>query len=184
MKRWVIFSVVALIQLSMAAKADCNKCATDDKVPQKQWADKRQFNNSGKENRPPFSPEEYMKKEDEVITKRAKLSASEASAVCPLLHKMKDEQRKIDHQIQHLLDQGKNDDLSESSSKTILKKIKELNVQKIEIQSEYQHKMLTSISAQKLLQLLQADISFDRFMLKKMFVNKNRQEEQHKNKKE
>jgi|SRR5574344_1405246 hypothetical protein len=135
------------------------------KMPWKKFSPAR-----GDKGKPAFSPWEYMKKEDEFITNKAKLTVVEANSVCPLLHKMKDEQRRLDFQAHHLLDQASNENLSEAASQTLLKRIKELNTQKLAVENEYHRQMLKFISAKKLLQFLQADMNFDRFMLHQMFM--------------
>ena len=43
------------------------------------------------DHRPAFSPWEYMKAENEFVTRHAQLTVVEANYVCPLLHEMKDE---------------------------------------------------------------------------------------------
>lgn len=122
------------------------------------------------EKRPAFSPWEFMKKEDAFITDKAKLTMVEANIVCPLLHKMKDEQRALDFKIHRLLDQTKNEEISEKACKSILEKIARLNAKKLVIEADYHKQMLNVISAKKLLLLLQADMKFERFMLHKMFM--------------
>ena len=124
--------------------------------------------------KPAFSPWEYMKKEDQYITQQAKLTMIEASSVCTLLHKMKDDQRNLDRQCRELLKQSDNDKLSESSCKLILNKVKKLNTQKLQVENNYMAKMLQVVSAKKLLQVLHADRTFDRMMLRQLFMEKHK----------
>ncbi|MDD4760943.1 MAG: hypothetical protein PHU66_09065 [Bacteroidaceae bacterium] len=162
MKNWLIFILLISIIVPTSAQEP------GDDMQRIPW---RRFSQGRFDNRKPaFSPWEYMKKEDEFITDKAKLTVIEANSVCPLLHKMKDEQRRLDFQVHHLLDQASNESLSEDASETLLKRIKELNAQKLTIENNYHRQMLKFISAKKLLQLLQADMKFDRIMLHKMFM--------------
>jgi len=162
MKNWLILILLIL----MIVPAPAQEPESDmQRIPWRKFLPGR-----GDNRKPAFSPWEYMKKEDEFITDKAKLTVVEANSVCPLLHKMKDEQRRLDFQGHHLLDQASNENLSEAASQTLLKRIKELNEKKLAVENEYHRQMLKFISAKKFLQLLQADMNFDRFMLHKMFM--------------
>ena len=119
-----------------------------------------------------FSPWEFMKKEDEFVTRHAKLTLVEANSVCPLIHKMKDEMRTIDRRIHHLKYQADNPNLDDKASLEIIKKIHSFEKQKIQVEIKYHNKILKELPPGKFLKVLDADSKFDRFMLRNMFMSK------------
>lgn len=171
MKKIVVIIILAfLVQLPLFAGSNFEGCKSDSAdVP---W---KHFNHSKvKKGKPAFSPWEYMKQEEQFITAKAGLTLIEAESVFPLLHQMKERQREIDGKIFRLFNQTNYLALSEADSKSIIKKIERLNKEKQAIETSYNHKMLSVLSAKKFLKFKQAEMNFGRFMLHKMFMDKNK----------
>ena len=115
-----------------------------------------------------FSPEEFVQKCDCYITDYAKLTPQEAQKFLPLYHAMKDAQRKLMHEKGSLLHNAIKDDKGEKNSQKTLDKLNALDRQVLDIETEYQKKMLKVISASKLLRVKDAEKKFERRVLHKM----------------
>ncbi len=174
MKKFLIIILsVFLITVPASACDEFKECQKDSTgvVP---WSHFR-HRPKDKKGKPAFSPWEYMKKEEQYITAKAGLTIIEAESVFPLLHQMKERQRDIGGKIFRLLDRADNDYLSEAESRSIIKQIEQLNKEKQNIENTYNRKMLSILSAKKYLKFKQAEMSFGRFMLHKMFMDKNKE---------
>ncbi len=124
-------------------------------------------------NRPKFSPEEFIKKEDEFIIREAQLTPVEASQICPIVHEMNDEIRKKDRQIHQLVGNAMKQDVTDAQCHDAIDDLTDLSIEKINIKKRYHKKMLKILSAKKVVRVLNADERFGRFMLRQMFDNWN-----------
>lgn len=172
MKKLVVITILLfLVQQSLPACCKIESCKRDSvDNPWKHFSHRPKANKA----RPAFSPWEYMKKEEQYITAKAGLTLIEAESVFPLLHQMKERQREIDGKIFRLFNQANFMALSEAESKSIIEDIERLNKEKQTIETTYNHKMLSILSAKKFLKFKQAEMNFGRFMLHKMFMDKNK----------
>ena len=172
MKKLVVIIIFAfLVPFPLFACNNIEGCKSDS--TDAPWM---HFNHrpKAKKGRSAFSPWEYMRKEEQYITAKAELTLIEAESVFPLLHQMKERQREIDGKIFRLFNRANYVALSEADSKSIIKEIERLNKEKQTIESTYNHKILSILSAKKFLKFKQAEMSFGRFMLHKMFMDKNK----------
>lgn len=167
MKQLLPLILLLLTATTVAAQSD------EQQLPRTPWQ-RFEPTHSGGERRPAFSPWEFMKKEDEFVTRHAKLSLIEANFVCPLIHKMKDEMRTIDRRIHQLKRQADNPKLTDAESKAIIKKIHALEKQKLDVQQNYHQKILKQLSPTKLLRVMSAEEKFDRMIMRQMFMDKHR----------
>lgn len=166
MKKWIPLLFLLFVIQNVKAQGD------DRPLPQTPWQRFEPAHSQG-ERKPPFTPWEFMKKEDEFVTRHAKLTLIEANKVCPLIHKMKDEMRTIDRRIQNLKRQAYNPKLNDSDSKAAIKKIHALEKEKLDIEQTYQQKMLKQISPTKLLRVMAAEQKFDRMIMRQMFMDRH-----------
>lgn len=166
MKKWIPLLILLLTTPGIKAQGD------DPQLPRTPWQRFEPAHNAG-ERKPPFTPWEFMKKEDEFITRNAKLTLIEANKVCPLIHKMKDEMRTIDRRIQNLKKQAGNPKLTDSDSKAAIKKIHALEKQKLDVEQDYHQKILKQISPTKLLRVMAAEQKFDRMIMRQMFMDRH-----------
>ena len=171
MKQLVVFVLMLLVQLPAPASEDHLENRKDSTGTP--WGHFRQ-RPKDKKGKPAFSPWEYMKQEEQYITAKAGLTIVEEKTVFPLLHQMKDKQREIDGKIFRMFEKAENDRLTESESKALVKEIRQLSEEKQDIENTYNRKMLATLSARKFLKFKQAEMSFGRFMLHKMFMDKNK----------
>lgn len=166
-KRLTLLLLLTLTAFPAFAQED------DPDVPKTPWQRFEQFRGPG-DRKGKFSPWEFMKKEDEFITRHAKLTLVEANFVCPLIHKMKDEMRAIDRRIHHLTFQADNPNITEKASLAIIRKIHALEKEKLQVETDYHNKILKKMSPKEFLKVLAADNRFDRFILRNMFMQQNR----------
>lgn len=171
MKKIIVITILLILaQPPLPACSHFEGCKSDSMGSP--W---KHFKHSkAKKGKPAFSPWEYMKQEESYITAKAGLTLIEAESVFPLLHKMKERQREIDGKIFRLFNQANSVALSEADSKTIIKEIERLNKEKQTIETTYNNKILSILSAKKFLKFKQAEMNFGRFMLHKMFMDKNK----------
>lgn len=112
-----------------------------------------------------FSPQEFRQQMEQALTKRAQLTAEEATAVLPIFMEMKEKQRELQKQIGGMRHVGKQAPLSEEECASRVKKIKKLQVQLAEIEETYYKKMCSSIPASRVFRIMKADDQFHREML-------------------
>lgn len=165
MKHITLFLLLSLTTFSALAQQETQE------LPKTPWQRFEQFHGPD-EKKGRFSPWEFMKKEDEFITRHAKLTLVEANFVCPLIHKMKDDMRALDRRIHHLKYQADNPNIDDKASMDIIKKIHALEKQKTQVEIDYHNKILKELPPKKFLKVLAADNKFDRFILRKMFMQK------------
>lgn len=112
-----------------------------------------------------FSPENFKHKIDAFITDKAKLTPQEAQKFLPLYHAMKDAQRKLMRDRGQLLHDAVKEECGEKMCQKALEKINTIDRQVLDIEADYQKKMLKVISACKLLRVKDAEKKFERKML-------------------
>lgn len=173
MKQWILLLILLLTFTTAKAQGD------EQQLPRTPWQ-RFEPTHSPSEQKPAFTPWEFMKKEDEFITRHAKLTLIEANKVCPLIHKMKDEMRTIDRRIQNLKRQAGNPKLTDSDSKVALKKIHALEKEKLDVEQSYHQKILKQISPTKLLRVMAAEQKFDRMIMRQMFMDRHGGPKNHK----
>ncbi|MBP5731697.1 MAG: hypothetical protein J6W50_03205 [Bacteroidaceae bacterium] len=160
-KHLTIFIMAMLMLVSVAARAHEN---TDDKscAPQ---TERR------------FSPEQFRQKCDCFIINYAKLTPQEAQKFLPLYHAMKDEQRKLMREKGGMEREAtKEENVNDKQSLKTLDRMIAIDRQVIDIEQDYQKKMLKVISASKLLKVRVAEKKFERQMLHKMAPHHKRGE--------
>ncbi|MBP3774634.1 MAG: hypothetical protein ILA34_04715 [Bacteroidaceae bacterium] len=119
-----------------------------------------------------FSPREFKKREEAFITEKAKLTPTEATFLFPLFHKMKDMLRDNDKKANHLRFRIKQEpQLGDKECLEILDEIRKLQLNGVQIESDYQKKILKGLSPRKLLLVMTASKQFDREMLRCMFMD-------------
>ena len=115
-----------------------------------------------------FSPEQFTQRIDAFITEQAKLSQQETQKVLPLLHAMRDAQRKLLGEKGRILRSAVKGELAEAQAQKSLERIGAIESQVLDIEADYQKKMLKVISASKLLCVQAAEKRFERMMLRRM----------------
>ncbi|MEG1579808.1 MAG: hypothetical protein RR386_00920 [Bacteroidaceae bacterium] len=150
--------LISLITLSAAVSSQDN-----NQIPMMTLTESRPVH------RPPFSPEEFMKRQEAFIIKEAGLTPTEAQFLFPLFHQSKQKQREISRQIQSLVKKGKEKDLTENEYLSILRTIDKLQMNKLKIEQSYHEKYRKMLSNKKILAIVSANARFDRRMLKQMF---------------
>ena len=171
--KFLFFSIALMPALGMAQKGNSPFCPTDSaahgqKAPQfgqhkGYFNDKKPFYQ--------FSPQEFMRQEENFITRKAQLTPTEATFLFPLFHKMKELLRENDKKIGLLRYQIKKEPhLTDKQCLTILNDIHRLQEDGLQIEADYQKKILKGLSARKYLLVLNASKSFDREMLRHMIM--------------
>ncbi|MBP5360946.1 MAG: hypothetical protein J6129_05645 [Bacteroidaceae bacterium] len=120
-----------------------------------------------------FSPEEFAQKCDCFITSEAKLTQQESQKFLPLYHAMKDAQRKLMQERGRLVREAMKDDSNDKQTLKTLERLIEIDRQVVDIEQDYQKKMLKVLSPSKLLKVRVAEKKFERQMLHKM-ANRSR----------
>ncbi|MBQ7743135.1 MAG: hypothetical protein IJT90_09465 [Bacteroidaceae bacterium] len=115
-----------------------------------------------------FSPEEFAQKCDCFITTEAKLTPQEAQKFLPLYHAMKDAQRKLMQEKGHLMREAMKDEANDKQNLKTLERLIAIDRQVVDIEQDYQKKMLKVLSPSKLLRIKGAEKKFERQMLHKM----------------
>lgn len=116
-----------------------------------------------------FSPEEYMQKEKEFMTREAGLSQREAADYFPLYHKMKDEQRKLSFRMAELMRKAERENLNDAESLKLLNELIDKEEQIADLEEKYHKKFLKIVPARKLLKLRIASKQFERKALFETF---------------
>ena len=115
-----------------------------------------------------FSPEQFRQKWDGFIISYAKLTPQEAQKFLPLYHAMKDEQRKLMREKGGMEREAtKEENANDKQSLKTLDRMIAIDRQVIDIEQDYQKKMLKVISPSKLLKVRVAEKKFERDMLHK-----------------
>ncbi|MBO4593491.1 MAG: hypothetical protein J5678_04795 [Bacteroidaceae bacterium] len=115
-----------------------------------------------------FSPQEFKQQCDCFITEQAKLTPQEAQKFFPLYHAMKDAQRKLMHEKGSLEFEAIKGEYDEKKSLKTLEQINAIDRKIMDVELDYQKKMLKVIPAAKLLKVKIAEKRFERKVLKKM----------------
>lgn len=115
-----------------------------------------------------FSPEEFAQKCDCFITNEAKLTPQEAQKFLPLYHAMKDAQRKLMQEKGQLMREAMKDESNDKQNLKTLERIIAIDRQVVDIEHDYQKKMLKVLSPSKLLKVKGAEKKFERQMLHNM----------------
>jgi len=118
--------------------------------------------------RPHFSPQEFTQKQEAFIIREAKLSPFESANFFPLYHKLGKEKFEINRKIWHLMGRAKNTGLKEKEYAEILEAADKLQIEKAKLESSYHQKFRKVLSTEKVLRVIDADIKFDRHVLKEM----------------
>jgi len=120
------------------------------------------------QDRPRFSPQEFMQKREEFIIKKAGLSPTEAAGFFPLYRQLEKEKMKIDRKVGGLVHKSHEQGTDEKEAQEIISEIDKLQLQKVKLENSYHQKYRKVISAQKILRVFQADWLFSRHVLKQM----------------
>lgn len=115
-----------------------------------------------------FSPQEFVQKREEFIASNAGLTATEASAIFPLMRKMEKERMEIDRKIGKLMHRGSQPGISDKEAQSILEQIDKLKLEKTKLENSYHQKYRKAIPASKVLRVYQADWKFSRQVLRHM----------------
>lgn len=115
-----------------------------------------------------FSPQEFVQKREEFIASNAGLTATEASAIFPLMRKMEKERMEIDRKIGALMHRGGQPGISDKEAQSILEQIDKLKLEKTKLENSYHQKYRKAIPASKVLRVYQADWKFSRRVLRHM----------------
>ena len=120
------------------------------------------------QDRPRFSPQEFMQKREEFIIKKAGLSPAEAASFFPLYRQFEKEKMKIEKKIGGLMHKAFDSGVDEKEAQSIISEIDKLQLQKVKLENSYHQKYRKAITAQKILRVFQADWLFSRHVLKQM----------------
>lgn len=120
------------------------------------------------QDRPRFSPQEFMQKREEFIIKNAGLSPAEAASFFPLYRQFEKEKMKIEKKIGGLMHKAFDSGVDEKEAQSIISEIDKLQLQKVKLENSYHQKYRKAITAQKILRVFQADWLFSRHVLKQM----------------
>ena len=120
------------------------------------------------QDRPRFSPQEFMQKREEFIIKKAGLSPGEAASFFPLYRQLEKEKMKIDRKIGGFIHKSREQGTDEKEAQRIISEIDKLQLQKVKLENSYHQKYRKVISAQKILRVFRADWLFSRHVLKQM----------------
>ena len=112
--------------------------------------------------------EEFAQKCDCFITNEAKLTPQEAQKFLPLYHAMKDAQRKLMQEKGQLMREAMKDESNDKQNLKTLERIIAIDRQVVDIEHDYQKKMLKVLSPSKLLKVKMAEKKFERQMLHNM----------------
>ena len=112
-----------------------------------------------------FNPEEFRAHLESFISREANLTASEGKAFFPLFHEMKERQRKLQDDIFALKRNGPSGNASDKEYAAAIQKIKNLEVEKAELEEQYYKKMCKAVPARKVYQAMKAEDKFHRKML-------------------
>lgn len=128
----------------------------------------------GEERPPRFSPQEFTKRQVAFIIKDAGLSPCEAACFFPLYHSMGKEKFELDRRIMKLMEQGKASGLRESRYADILAEADKLQVEKAKLEAGYHQKFRKVLPAKKVLLVIDADMKFNRQVLREMMHRRTR----------
>ena len=112
-----------------------------------------------------FSPEQFRMQCELFVAREAKLTQSEAQRLFPMYTQMREEQRKLNDEQHRLRREAGKDEISDKRSLEILNRLNELSHKAVQIEIDYDKKMLKIVSASKLLRVKQAEQRFHRKML-------------------
>lgn len=142
-----------MIALPLLAMAHWPSCSGDDNKGHK------------------FSPEEFRQRCEAFVAREAKLTPSEAQKLFPLYHKMREEQRKLNEEQHRLRREAAKGDINDKRSLEILNRLNVISQKVIQIEIDYEKKMLKVVSASKLLRVKLAEQRFHRKMLNNIANN-------------
>lgn len=124
-----------------------------------------------------FSPEKFRADMEQFITQDANLTPKEAAKFFPLYNEMNKKQRVVFDRMRQL---GKNKPSDEAGCRDAIMQRDELDLKLKQIQQTYHKKFLTVISASKLFDVIKAEESFHRRVLKRSNNASNQEKKQDK----
>lgn len=113
-----------------------------------------------------FSPEEFKAKLENFISCNASLSTAEAQKFFPLYHELRNKQRQINHQIMQLKRTPLPADAKDKQYSDVVIQIAELKEEAAKLESTYLKRMCKAIPAHKVYQVIKAEDTFHRNMLR------------------
>ncbi len=110
-----------------------------------------------------FDPEKFDQEMEQYITKKAHLTQQEASKVFPVFREMHNKQRSVYQRMRAL---GKSKPADEAGCAEAIKVRDKCNLELKQLEQCYHQKMLQTVSASKLYDIIKAETYFYRKMMK------------------
>lgn len=115
-----------------------------------------------------FSPQEFIQRQEAFIVKEVGLSTYEAANFFPLYHNMGKEKFELNRKIRIQMRKARTPGLTEKEYAGILEEMDKLQVEKVKLEADYHQKFRKVLPTDKVLRVIDADIKFDRMILKEM----------------
>lgn len=115
-----------------------------------------------------FSHEEYCKKQQEFITKHAKLTPEEAKQFFPLFFELQKNKWEINKEARKRIKKDNEQKLTAEEYNNLINKIADAKIKIAQLEKSYIEKYLKIIPARKILDVQRAEDRFQREMIKRM----------------
>lgn len=115
-----------------------------------------------------FSHEEYCKKQEEFITKNAKLTPEEAKKFFPLFFELQKSKWEINKEARKRTKKDNEQEITAEEFNKLVNKIADAKIKIAQLEKSYIEKYLKVIPARKILDVQRAEDKFQREMIKNM----------------
>ena len=116
----------------------------------------------------PFSPEEFQAKQRAYITEKAELTNNEAEAFFPLFFELQKKKFEIERAARKGIKKQCDEKMTEEQCREFAYKMADAKIEIAKLEREYTDKYLEVLSACKLQEVLHAENSFQRDLMKKI----------------
>lgn len=115
-----------------------------------------------------FSPEEFQAKQQAYLTEEAELTQQEADAFFPIYFELKKKKFELERNVHRNADIRNRENMTEEQCREFVNKMSDVMIETAKLEKEYTEKYLQIIPACKLLRIRKAEMSFQRYLMKKM----------------
>lgn len=123
-----------------------------------------------------FSHEEFCKRQQEFITKHAKLTPTEAENFFPLFFELQKKKWEINKEARKRVKKEHGQELTDEGYNKLVNEIADAKIKIAQLEKSYIEKYLKIIPAQKILDVQRAEDRFQREIIKKMARGQQKKE--------
>lgn len=117
---------------------------------------------------PRMSPEEYKTRQQEFITRRAKLTEVEAAAFFPVYFELQKQKMELNGQLRRKMREAWKDQMTEEEAAVLVQESADMKLKCDQLDKDYLEKFLQLIPATKMMKVQMAEEEFRRELLRDM----------------